>query len=247
MKKSSFVCGIAIFGVCMIVAVWLGGRWFNQARGRSKTVSVVGMAQRDFTSDLIVWNISYNVLNLNMGEGYTKLKDINKTVREYLTSKGIAENELDFKAIETGKETEYHWDNTANKSYYTFAGYRLIQNVRIESSDVDKVEKISREISELLDKGINLDNNSLSYYYTKLSDLKIEMLAEATGNAKQRAETIAESAGARLGGLQTANMGVFQITAPNSADEDYSWGGTFNTSSKKKRASINMRLTYSVK
>ena len=112
---------------------------------------------------------------------------------------------------------------------------------------MDKVEQISRNISELLDKGIELDNNYLNYYYTKLSDLKIEMLAEATDNARNRAKTIAKSAGARLGGLQTANMGVFQITAPNSADEDYSWGGTFNTTSKQKRASINMRLTYFVK
>lgn len=247
MKKTTFVYGVAIFGICMIIAVWLGGKWFNQARGHAKTVSVVGMAQRDFDSDLIVWRISYNVLNMDMKEGYTELKNINKTVREYLTSKGIADAELDFKAIKTNKETDYHWDNNANRSYYTFLGYRLTQGVCIESQDVEKVEKISREITELLDKGINLDNNDVSYYYTKLSDLKIEMLAEATDNAKQRAQTIAKSAGSRLGGLQTANMGVFQITAPNSADEDYSWGGTFNTSSKKKRASINMRLTYNVK
>lgn len=247
MKKSSFVYGVTIFGICMIIAVWLGGKWFNQARGHSKTVSVVGMAQRDFTSDLIVWNLSYNVLDMDMKEGYTQLKDINNTVHEYLKGKGLSDTEVDFKAIETNKETEYHWDNNANRSYYTFSGYRLTQYVRIESNDVDKVEKISREITELLDKGINLDDNSLSYYYTKLSDLKIEMLAEATDNAKQRAQTIAKSAGSRLGGLLTANMGVFQITAPNSADEDYSWGGTFNTSSKKKRASINMRLTYNVK
>ena len=73
------------------------------------------------------------------------------------------------------------------------------------------------------------------------------MLAESTENARNRAETIAKSAGAKLGSLKNANMGVFQITAPNSADEEYSWGGTFNTSSKKKRASINMRLTYNVK
>ena len=154
MKKSTFVYGVAIFGICMIIAVWLGGKWFNQARGHAKTVSVVGMAQRDFDSDLIVWRISYNVLNMDMKEGYTELKNINKTVREYLTSKGIADAELDFKAIETNKETDYHWDNNANRSYYTFLGYRLTQEVRIESQDVEKVEKISREITELLDKGI---------------------------------------------------------------------------------------------
>ena len=87
----------------------------------------------------------------------------------------------------------------------------------------------------------------LALFCLELADLKIEMLANATKDARNRAETIAKNAGASLGGLKTANMGVFQITAPNSSNEDYSWGGTFNTSSKQKRASINMRLTYYVR
>ena len=73
------------------------------------------------------------------------------------------------------------------------------------------------------------------------------MLAKASEDARTRAETIVKNAGGKIKGLQSANMGVFQITAPNSSDEDYSWGGTFNTSSKAKRASINMRLTYLLK
>ena len=81
----------------------------------------------------------------------------------------------------------------------------------------------------------------------KLADLKLQMLAEASQDAKSRAETITKSAGAKLGDLKSANMGVFQITKPNSSEEDYTWGGAFNTSSKEKRASINMRLTYYVK
>ena len=78
-------------------------------------------------------------------------------------------------------------------------------------------------------------------------DLKLEMLAEASKNARERAETITKNAGGKLGDLKTATTGVFQITAPNSADEDYSWGGAFNTSSKQKHVSINMRQTYYVK
>ena len=246
MKRTKVIVAI-IFSAAIIGAVWIGGHYLNKARGHAKTVSVVGMAERDFTSDLIVWQLSYGVLNYDMKQGYTEIKDINNTVREYLKSKGVDDTEMDFMAIDCNKETEYHWDAQSQRGYSTFAGYRLSQTIKIESGNVDKVEQISRNISELLDKGIELDYNNLSYYYTKLSDLKIEMLAEATDNARNRAQTIAKSAGARLGGLQTANMGVFQITAPNSADEDYSWGGTFNTSSKKKRASINMRLTYYVR
>ena len=246
MKRTKVIVAI-IFSAAIIGAVWIGGHYLNKARGHAKTVSVVGMAERDFESDLIVWRMSFDVLNMDMKSGYNEIKNVNKTVRDYLVSKGVSENEIDFQAITCDKETEYHYNTETHQSYYTFAGYRLTQVVKVESNDVDKVEKISREIAELLDKGIQMNTNNLSYYYTKLSDLKIEMLAEATENARNRAETIAKSAKARLGSLQTANMGVFQITAPNSSDEDYSWGGTFNTTSKKKRASINMRLTYYVK
>ena len=246
MKRTKVIVAI-IFSAAIIGAVWIGGHYLNKARGHAKTVSVVGMAERDFESDLIVWRMSFDVLNMDMKSGYNEIKNVNKTVRDYLVSKGVSENEIDFQAITCDKETEYHYNTETHQSYYTFAGYRLTQVVKVESNDVDKVEKISREIAELLDKGIQMNTNNLSYYYTKLSDLKIEMLAEATENARNRAETIAKSAKARLGSLQTANMGVFQITAPNSSDEEYSWGGTFNTTSKKKRASINMRLTYYVK
>lgn len=247
MKKTSLLYAATVFGVCMVVSVWLGGKWFNQARGHAKTVSVVGMAERDFDSDLIVWDISYNVLDMSIANGYSELKQVTQVVKQYLTEQGIKESEMDFKAITNYKETEYVYNRETQTSQNEFRGYRLTQRVRIESNDVETVEKVQRQISELLDRGIDIDDNSLAYYYTKLSDLKIEMLAEATNNAKERAKTIAKSAGSRLGKLQTANMGVFQITAPNSSDEDYSWGGTFNTSSKRKRASINMRLTYYVK
>lgn len=246
MKKVKFLTAI-IFSIAIVVSVWIGGHYLNKAKGQVKTVSVVGMAERDFDSDLIVWDISYDVLNMNIKDGYSSLKEMTKIVKDYLVKQGITEDEMDFKAITNYKETEYQYDNQSNRSYSVFKGYRLTQRVRIESNNVENIEKIQRQISELLDRGINIDDNDVAYYYTKLGDLKIEMLAEASENARNRAETIAKSAGARLGGLKTANMGVFQITAPNSTDEDYSWGGTFNTSSKNKRASINMRLTYNVR
>lgn len=246
MKRVKLLTAI-IFSIAIIAGIWIAGHYFNKARGQVKTVSVVGLAERDFDSDLIVWDLSYSVLNMNIRDGYASLKDVNKVVKEYLMNQGVAESEMDFRAITNYKETEYQYNAQTQRSYSVFKGYNLTQRVRIESNDVDKIEKIQRQISELLDSGINIDDNGLAYYYTKLGDLKVEMLAEATENARNRAETITKSAGAHLGGLKTANMGVFQITAPNSTDEDYSWGGTFNTSSRKKRASINMRLTYLVR
>ena len=104
---------------------------------------------------------------------------------------------------------------------------------------------MSREITELLNQGVELYSESPRYYYTKLADLKIEMISKATEDARLRAEKISEFSGGKLGKLESAKMGIFQITGQNSK-EAYSWGGTFNTSSRKKTASITIKLDYKV-
>jgi hypothetical protein len=78
-----------------------------------------------------------------------------------------------------------------------------------------------------------------------LADLKIEMISKATEDARTRAEQIAINSGGKLGKLISAKMGIFQITGQNS-NEDFSWGGTYNTESKEKTASITMKLDYKV-
>ena len=124
-------------------------------------------------------------------------------------------------------------------------GYQLSQSLEIESADVKKVEELSRSITELMNKGVQFYSETPRYYYTKMADLKIEMIRKATEDARLRAETIATNSGSDLGDLKSANMGVFQITGQNS-NEDYSWGGAFNTADKNKTASITMRLLYEV-
>ena len=126
-----------------------------------------------------------------------------------------------------------------------FTGFLLDQNVAIESKEVDKIENISREVTELINSGVELYSNAPQYYYTRLAELKVEMIAEATKDANSRAESIATNAGSDLGKLKKAELGVFQIIAQNSSEE-YSWGGSFNTSSKKKTANITVRLLYQV-
>lgn len=246
MKKTGIVISI-ILGITFLSASLILGISLYKTKGPVKTISVVGLAEKDFVSDLIVWNLSTVILDQNLQAAYTKIKEQNTIVKDYLLNKGIPENEIVFNAVDTREDYQYDWDSRANRSIQVFRGYELTQTIRIESQDVEKIEIIAREVSELLDKGIQIYASRPEYYYTKLADLKIEMLANAARDARNRAETIAGNAGARLKGVKTANMGVFQITAPNSAGEEYTWGGTFNTSSKNKRASINMRLTYFVK
>ena len=125
-------------------------------------------------------------------------------------------------------------------------GYELTQAMTVTSQDIDKVELISRDISKLIESGVVLESDSPEYYYTKLDELKLDLISKATANAKERIDLMAEGCGAQTGKLLTSSLGVFQITATNSGTESYSYGGSFNTSSRYKTANITVRLNYSV-
>jgi hypothetical protein len=147
--------------------------------------------------------------------------------------------------VDIQKDFYYDYDQNGALRNTIFNGYNLTQNLKVQSKNVDLIENISREVTELIDAGVELNSFAPEYYYTKLAQLKIKMIESATKDAKNRAEKIALNAGGGLGTLKSAEMGVFQITGENSS-EDYTWGGNFNTSSKKKTANITIRLKYDI-
>ena len=232
-----------VFGLSIIIASYILGNAFLHRNDKEGTISVTGLGKADFTSDLIVWEGSFAKESFNLKQAYSDLERDKKIISEYLLTKGITDDELVFNAVNSRKNTRAKYTTDGKYMGDEFLGYILTQSLQIESNDVKKVETISREITELLNKGIQFYSQSPRYYYTKLADLKIEMISKATEDARIRAEKIAENSGGNLGDLISAKMGIFQITGQNS-NEDYSWGGTYNTSSKEKTASITMKLNY---
>ena len=209
----------------------------------SNTIAVTGLGSKDFVSDLIVWSGSFIKKNMVLKDAYTELDLDREVIKKYLLSRGIQENQVVFSAVQIDKEYNESYDRNGIRVSAEFTGYRLTQNIQIESNEVDKIEEISRKVSELINAGIEFYSNPPQYYYTKLAELKIEMIAEATKDANMRAENIAKNAESEVGNLKNASMGVFQIVAQNSSEE-YSWGGSYNTSSKRKTATITVRLEY---
>jgi len=242
--ESKHLLSISILSVCLIVSVLIFSNAIKNRNESNNVVSVTGMAERNFESDLIVWQSQFTVKNMNLTSAYAELKKQSESTRNFLEGKGIGKSEMTFSAVEITKEFVYVSKNGNSSS--TFDGYRLTQKVSITSVDVPKIESISREITELINSGIEITSMAPQYYYTKLSGLKIEMLAEAARDGSQRAKTIATNGDGNLGKLINSSMGVFQIVAQNSS-EDYSWGGAFNTSSKKKTATITVKLQYKLK
>lgn len=228
----------------VLTALIFSGAYKNRNKS-GNSIAVTGLGNKDFVSDLIVWKGSFIRKNFVLKEAYAELDKDRESIKNYLISKGVSAGNIVFSAVDISKEYDDLYDNNGNRTQTIFTGFRLSQSVQIESNEVDKIEGISREVTELINSGIEFYSKSPEYYYTKLAALKLEMIADATKDANTRASRIAENAGGEVGSLKKANMGVFQIVAQNSS-EDYSWGGSFNTSSKRKTASITINLEYEI-
>lgn len=242
MNKNIIAIAIASLGFVIGLAV-LGSAIKNRNKSEN-TISVTGLGTKKFTSDLISWEGNFSRNSFELKSAYDELANDKKIIENYLVSKGIPKTELVFSAVDIQKQYNYGTDSNGN-SQQSFAGYQLSQSVSIDSKDVAKIENLSRNITEIINLGIEFTSSTPNYFYSKLADVKQQMIADATKDAKQRAEKIAENAGSDLGSLKKATMGVIQITAPNS-NEEFSYGGTYNTQSKEKEARITIKLEYEV-
>jgi hypothetical protein len=209
-------CGTAIG--CVLIA---SQTYHSRNRG-SDLVTVTGLAKRDFVSDLIAWKGSFVRRDRDLRAAYEGLAKDLASVKQFCAQHAITESEAVFSSVEIEKEYEQSTDKTG-RSTREFKGYLLTQRVQVESGDVDRIERFSREVTGLIDLGVEVYSEPPEYYYTKLGELKLEMIAAATTDGKARARLIAENAGATLGRLRYSSLGVFQITVPNSS-ADFSGG-----------------------
>jgi len=168
--------------------------------------------------------------------------------RAFLVGKGFKDDQVRASSVVVSElnETETVGTGEQRIERKVFKGYRVTQAVTVRSTDVPKVERISREVTDLLDQGVSIESSAPAYYYTKLGDLKIEMLASASKDARTRAENIVKSAGgASVGKLMGADMGVINVNAANSTET--SWEGNNDTSSLEKDIITIVHITYQLK
>lgn len=243
MQKNMLILALAVAAI--VVSVILG-RSYNYKFKKAEVISVNGAADTNFVSDLSVWTGSFSRASFNMQEAYDALKKDEAIVMQYLQNQGLAKQEVTTSSINTEKLFDYTFDENGRQTGSVFKGYKLSESISIESKDLMKVDKISREITELIQQGVELTSSSPNYYYTKLGDLKVGLLAKASADGRKRAETIAENSKAGLGTLVKATMGVFQITGQNE-NEDFSYGGAFNTTNINKTATITVKMDFEVK
>ncbi len=231
----------AILSLGLILSTFVGGSYMYRVQSFGQSVAVTGSAQKILTSDVVKWQVMISKITGLTGskQGSDQISLDLASLKKHLAKSGITDDQITITPLVV---------ETLTSSYETGSkpeGYKLLQTVIVESRDVAGVTKLAQGAGNLLGGESLITTISLEYFYSKLSDLKVDMLAEATKNAHERAKKIAESAGSILGPLQSADMGVMQVTAVNSTDvSDY---GSYDTSSIQKQITAIVRATFAVR
>ena len=237
------IIGLSIILSCCV----LGGAFLKYKTDATRTISATGSASMDFEADLIVWRGYFSSYSNSSARAYDEIKKQASLVEDYLKDMGLSEDEYVFSSVDISESTVNNYDEYGNYLNSTIQGYNLSQSVTISTSNIDLVELISRDISKLLDKGVELTSGTPEYYCTGLDEIKLDLIQKATDNARNRVEIIAAQSGAKLGKLRSSNLGVFQITARNSGTSYYSYDGYLDTTSRQKTATITVKLEYDLK
>jgi hypothetical protein len=232
--------GVAL-ALGLVLSALIFGWFFEKSRRGDQMITVTGSARKRIKSDLVVWNAAVTYQAPTLAEAYRLLSENVPRVKQYLIGKGISENEITISSIST---TTLRKTDENGRELSEISSYSLRQQLDVRSTDIDKIAQIAREATELINQGILIESNSPQYLYTKLGDLKIEMLGEAAKDAKTRAERIAASTGNSIGTVRSAKMGVMQITAADSTE--VSDAGISDTSSIEKDITAVVNIGFAV-
>lgn len=205
--------GLLIMGLCLAIGLSLCGFFISQTIYNAKvalnTAEAKGLAERRVKADRANWNIHYKVVGLTRAEVpglYKKAEQDQNTIIKVLTENGFEENEIE--------------DGGINYKYREFRDedqklvdqrHSLIGTISVETNKVQKVREVRTKVNQLIAKGIDLDNRTPTYLFTKLNEIKPEMLREATKNARIAANEFAENANVKVGGIRSARQGNFYI------------------------------------
>lgn len=236
-RTPPLVFAMAILGAGLIGASSVLVQGF---RTGNDTITVTGASTERITSDYVDWSVKVSTTGPTQQASYQGLLPAIQKTMAFLKSEGIQPDEMELDSVKS--EQEVVRDPSSGELRSTT--WTSTQAVLIGSLDVQKIHRISGRIGELIGQGLPLTINPPAFTYTKLADKRVDMLAKATRDARQRARAIAREAGSGIGAITNADTGSFQITVPDSTEMGDS--GSYDTRTIEKDITAVMAVTFRV-
>ena len=233
LARVPLLAGLTLLAIAIAIGSVVIGHGIRD-RNRNDVITVTGSAKKRIVSDYVVWDLSVTSQQPSAADAARELAGWTASIRSFLTKQGVQPAELTVHPVAT---------ETVGSG--TIKGYRLTRSFEIRSPRVQDIATVAEHSSALLAGGVPLSADAPQYVYTKLPSLRPELLAEATRDAQHRGRVLVDATGAHLGGLRGVDVGVFQVTSPNSTEvQDY---GVYDTSTLDKDVTAVVNVTFALK
>lgn len=177
-----------------------------------RTVNVKGLSEREYPADVVIWPIQFAVASNNLEELYGSIDQGTDKIRQFLLAQGLSADEISTSMPAITDKSARDFDNGVRAQFR----YTAQQTVTVYSPRVDEVRAVMGSLSQLGKQGIVLTGNSYQsqpqYLFTRLNEVKPDMIEEATRKAREVAEKFAEDSESRLGKIKRASQGQFSIS-----------------------------------
>jgi uncharacterized protein len=234
--------GLLALSIAIIAAALISGKAIQDAKKGNDVLTVTGSAKKTISADYITWRLSVASEQPTLQQAYQGVQEHTARIKSYLEEKQIPESEITLKSLESYPVQEILPNGSQSDKTI---GYVMTQRFEVSSKEVDRIDKLSRQATELINEGIPLESSTPEYIYTQLNKLRIEMIAEATKDAKARAEAIANNTDSEVGSVRSAKTGVFQITPKYSTE--VSDQGVYDTTTLEKDITAVVSVDFGLK
>ena len=231
-----------ILSLGVLLALGMIGATAVISSGISKNeISVTGSAYQVIKSDSGTLDFSISVTRPTKKEAYEVAQSQIKLVEKYLKDNNITKYEIKTVNGYNNYKRDYKTGGTTNE----VESYSLFQPFTISSEDVELIKKISNDITGLINQGADIVVERPSYDYSKLPELKVALLEEASKDAQKRATAMLKPTHNRVGKVKSVKMGVLQITPVDSTN--VSDMGINDTSTIDKKVTAVANVSFGVK
>lgn len=225
-SKSVLLGAVAIFALGLTTSGYVLGDGLRRAKMAERTVTVRGVSERDVTANLATWSVDFSHKGAELSPVQQSVEAQARAVRSFLQRAGFKQGEITDTNISLSRESDP--DNPT-------APDRLVvrRTIQLRSNDVMRVRNAFAQQAELLRSGVEMSGSDVSYVFTRLNDLKPEMVAEANQNARKSAEQFARDSGASVGRIKNASQGYFSV-GPRDGETCEDCGSTGSNSPYQK-------------
>jgi len=176
-----------------------------------RTVTAKGLSEREYKADIVIWPIQFTEASNDLEQLYSSIESSTSNIKIFLKSNGISSNEISFSSPAiTDKSAQQYGNNSKAEFRYT-----ALQAVTVYSKNVKGVRAVMSSLSELGKKGIVFTGSNYQaqteYIFTRLNEVKPEMIEEATKKAREVAQKFAADSQSKLGKIKKASQGQFSI------------------------------------